>query len=166
MNLNMVNSIGFLVFLLLFAATHSASSEFDRRKSSYAQLESMAVLYDIYHAERSILYPENDFVFLTFSQKYGANIYLDRMELHLDGQPVETHHYTGDEILLLMNLAVQEVYATLVTPGEHTLEAKLFGVGLVNKQYIKGSTTFNKGPGTLFLSVEINGGELEFQQWN
>lgn len=140
--------------------------ELDKRKISYVQLEAMAVLYDVYSAERSILYPENDIIFLTFSQNFGANIYLDRFELELDGKPVEVHHYNGDEILLLMNLAVQEAFAALVTPGEHTLKAKLFGVGLVNKQFIKGATTFTKGPGTLFLRIDINGGELEFQTWN
>lgn len=162
----MINNVKLLTIAAFFWMAAPAQGELNHRQTSYAQLESMAILYDIYHVERSILYPENDFVFLTFSQKFGANIYLDRMELHLDGQPVELHRYNGDEILLLMNSAVQEVYATLVTPGNHTLEAKLFGVGLVNKQYIKGSTSFKKGPGTLFLRVDIEGGELEFQQWN
>ncbi len=134
--------------------------------SKTLQRETLALLDELYFTEQSILYPQQDLLLILFAQDHGADIYLQRLELSIDDKPVEVHYYRGGDLEKLMDNAEQSLFSTLVPAGNHTLRARLYGLGLMSGPYIEGEATIAKGKKALYIKLLIQSNSLAFKEWN
>lgn len=134
-------------------------------RSRQSQLDAQTLLHDIYVTESSLLFPQTNLLVVMLTQEYGAQILLERLELSIDDRPVEAHRYTGEDLEKLMNRAHQVIYTALIPPGFHTLDAKLYGMGLAGGPRIETEFSIDKGSYPLFVELSISGDALGHRVW-
>jgi len=159
--------IGTLLCALAAAAAPAGATERNPvvSQSRALQMDATRLLFEFYYTEQSILFPEYDLVTLQFNQEYGAQMLLQRLELSIDGQLVETLNYSFGDIERLMAGAHQRLYATLLPAGSHSLKARLYGIGFRHGPYLEGETPIEKGAMPLQLHMRVQGTRLVFEQW-
>lgn len=127
--------------------------------------EGQKLLDEIYQSEHSLIHPGMDLLFVTFIQDFGADIFLEKLELRLDNRLVVEHVYTWEDVAKLMEQAVQQLYTNLISPGEHTLYARLYGRGMIGRDYLEGESTITKGGNPTYVEISIVANKLHFEVW-
>lgn len=154
-----------LLTLVMTSAAHAVEPNTVISKSRALQMDATGLLFDFYYTEQSILFPEYDLVTLQFNQEYGAQMLLQRLELSINGQPVEQFEYNFGDIERLMAGGYQRLYATLLPNGTHQIKARLHGIGFRQGPYLEGEALFEKGAMPLQLHMRVQGARLVFEQW-
>jgi hypothetical protein len=126
--------------------------------------EILGINREILLLEESSLYPHGEQLVVLVSIANGSTVYPERITLHLDGQTVTQHDYSGSEGAALQAGGVQRLYTGRLTEGEHRLDVSLSGRLARNKAFQQQrSVTLTKMPGRKYMELQLGPGEEKSQ---
>lgn len=132
------------------------------QQSRKTQKDALLLLKDIYALEESIIFPENDQLIVFMKQNYRAEVLLQQLNVHIDGQLIKSLQFQMGDLEILMNRGMLRLAALLVPPGKHLVEVEIL---TVNTGPIKQKFDFDKLSRPQFINLSLAGKKIVLEEW-
>ena len=122
--------------------------------------EILDINRDILQLEEMSLYPHGQQLVVLVSVASDSLVNPEIIQLHLDGQSVSNHIYTGSEAVALQEGGVHRLYTGRLSDGKHNLEISVTGKQAKDRAFSQQrSVTITKMPGRKYMELHLGPGK-------
>ena len=115
---------------------------------------------DILLLEEMSLYPHGQQLVVLVSVASNSPVNPETIQLHLDGQSLGNHTYTGSETVALQEGGVHRLYTGRLSDGKHRLEISVTGKQAKDRAFSQQrSVTITKAPGRKYMELHLGPGK-------
>lgn len=122
--------------------------------------EILDINRDILLLEEMSLYPHGQQLVVLVSVASNSPVNPETIQLHLDGQSVSNHLYTGSEAVALQEGGVHRLYSGRLSDGRHRLEISVTGKQAQDRAFNQQrSVTITKAAGRKYMELHLGPGK-------